>query len=97
MLEKLNKRVTLEGFAQAARFNTDPSQWLVLQRAIAPQLRALRDQTTGAYTVVSRSSDDSIWVVRYDQTAGRPEWRLYDSTDDSTTVLPDEAPMTQQP
>jgi hypothetical protein len=87
----------IEGFAQAARFNTNPSQWLMLQRTIAADMRGLRDAAEGAYSVVSRTSDDSLWVVRYDQADGRPEWRLLDTTTDVVTALPDEAPITEQP
>lgn len=87
----------IEGYAQAARFNTNPSQWLVIQRSIAGDLRGLRAAAEGAYSVVSRTSDDAIWVVRYDQADGRPEWRLLDTATDVVTVLPEEAPITEQP
>ena len=62
---------------QAYATNWTSNTWTALDPAIAPDLEFLAGQTSGEYTVVSRSDDDSKWIVKF-TLAHEPEtYQLY--------------------
>jgi dipeptidyl aminopeptidase/acylaminoacyl peptidase len=63
---------------QAVSFNYERVAWKVLDPAIAPDFEALRAVSEGDFRVVSRSLDDSTWIVAYMADIGPTRYYRYD-------------------
>lgn len=75
------------GRVQAVEVNYDRSRWTVLDSAIRVDLDYLKRLDPGEMQVVSRSTDDSTWVVAYTQDAGPVKFYLYDRKTRKATML----------
>ena len=62
---------------QAVSFTRARREWVVLDGAIAGDFAALQALTTGDFAVVSRSRDDSVWIVSVSLSDASPEYYLY--------------------
>jgi dipeptidyl aminopeptidase/acylaminoacyl peptidase len=63
---------------QAVAFNYDRVRWQVVDPSIAEDLKYLQSVTDGEFNVLSRTSDDTRWVVAYDKDDGPVRFYVYD-------------------
>jgi dipeptidyl aminopeptidase/acylaminoacyl peptidase len=63
---------------QAASFEYERLAWRVLDTDIAPDFEYLRTVADGDFRVVSRTLDDSTWIVAYTMDAGPARYYRYD-------------------
>ncbi len=63
---------------QAVSFIYERKQWQVLDPAIEPDLAYLRTVADGDVEIVSRTLDDTYWVVLFVVDAGPARYYLYD-------------------
>jgi dipeptidyl aminopeptidase/acylaminoacyl peptidase len=63
---------------QAVSFDYERVAWKTLDPEIAPDFEALRAVSAGDFRVVSRSLDDSAWIVAYTDDIGPTRYYRYD-------------------
>jgi dipeptidyl aminopeptidase/acylaminoacyl peptidase len=66
------------GRVQAVSFEYDRIEWEVLDREIRRDWNILRDVTDGDFDIVSRTRDDSQWIVAYVVDTGPVRYYHYD-------------------
>jgi dipeptidyl aminopeptidase/acylaminoacyl peptidase len=67
-----------EKHVQAVAFNYDRVRWQVVDSNIAEDLKYLEGVTDGELSVLSRTSDDTRWVVAYVKDNGPVRYYVYD-------------------
>ncbi|HUI40098.1 MAG TPA: S9 family peptidase [Methanothrix sp.] len=68
----------LHRMVQAVAFTYERLNWTVIDQAIAPDLKYLRALEDGDLEVVSRTLDDSAWIVAYIMDNGPVRYYYYD-------------------
>jgi dipeptidyl aminopeptidase/acylaminoacyl peptidase len=63
---------------QAVAFTYDRKRWVVLDETIEPDLEHLRSVADGEMEVLSRTQDDTTWIVAYLMDDGPVRYYLYD-------------------
>jgi dipeptidyl aminopeptidase/acylaminoacyl peptidase len=63
---------------QAVAFNYDRVRWQVVDQSVAEDLKYLQGVTDGELSVLSRTLDDSRWVVAYVKDDGPVRYYIYD-------------------
>jgi dipeptidyl aminopeptidase/acylaminoacyl peptidase len=72
---------------QAVVFNYDRVRWQIIDPAIGDDLKYLQAVTRGDINVMSRTSDDSRWVVGYTKDDGPNRYYVYDRTARTASLL----------
>ncbi len=72
---------------QAVSFDYERATWTVLDPAIQADLDVLKSADSGDVSVVSRTLDDSRWVVAYSRDAGPTRYYHYSRADRKATLL----------
>jgi len=67
-----------EKTVQAVAFNYDRVRWQVIDQDIAEDLKYLQRVTDGELKVLSRTSDDTRWIVAYVKDNGPVHYYMYD-------------------
>ena len=89
------------GRLQAVSYNYIRPEWTVVDPAIAADVAYLNDLAPGDWTIVSRSLDDTLWTVAYNNDTSPVSFYLYHRTESRAELLftshPDleEAPLAQ--
>lgn len=76
-----------ERTVQAVAFTYERRRWQVVDETVAPDLSYLQSLVDGELWVLSRSLDDSRWIVAYERDAGPIEYWLYDRRDGTGRFL----------
>ncbi len=76
-----------EKHVQAVAVNYDRVQWTVIDDAIAADLNYLEKLADGEVEVVSRTLDDSLWIVVHHKADGPVRYSLYDRKQRQATFL----------
>jgi len=63
---------------QAVRFNKERQQWLIIDDTIKADFDYLKQLHHGDFNVVSRTNDDNLWIVAFNQDVGPVGYFLYD-------------------
>lgn len=71
----------------AVAFNHLRVEWRAVDKAVEPDLAALRKVADGDFTVVSQSRDDQKWVVLFRVDDGPNRYYLYDRASKQATLL----------
>ena len=88
-----------EKHVQAVAFTYKRRQWRILDQSIAEDFTYLNTVDDGEISIVSRSLDDSRWIVEYELDNGPPRYYFYDrekgTADFLFTTMPmlDDLPM----
>ncbi|MDD4653390.1 MAG: S9 family peptidase [Methanothrix sp.] len=76
-----------EKYVQAVAFNYERLHWKILDPTVAADFDILRKLDDGDMTVVSRTLDDTIWIVAYSVDDGPLRYYFYDRSQTSATFL----------
>jgi dipeptidyl aminopeptidase/acylaminoacyl peptidase len=76
-----------EKTVQAVSFNYDRVRWQPLDQGTEADLKYLQGVTNGELSVLSRTSDDSRWMVAYVKDDGPVRYYVYDRTARTTKFL----------
>jgi dipeptidyl aminopeptidase/acylaminoacyl peptidase len=72
---------------QAVSFNYDRVRWQTVDKGIEEDLKYLQGVTDGELSVLSRTTDDTRWVVAYVKDNGPVRYYLYDRPAHMATLL----------
>ncbi|TVR04436.1 MAG: S9 family peptidase [Deltaproteobacteria bacterium] len=75
------------GVVEAVAVEFERTEWTVIDEAVAPRMDRLRDALAGDVEVLSRTTDDRLWLVAELTDSGPVRYFLDDSSSDSPSFL----------
>ena len=76
-----------EGTVQAASYNYERVEWIVLDEAVSADFKTLAEVANGEIDVVSRTLDDQTWLVAFLMDNGPVRYYRYDRASKQATFL----------
>lgn len=72
---------------QAVRFDRERQEWLIVDENLKSDFAYLQQLHHGDFNIVSRTNDDNLWIVAFDQDIGPVGYFLYDRIVKKATFL----------